>query len=318
MKIINLISTYNHSYKKKYEEVLYEWLENKKNNIKESTYIKYLYEIENNIIPYFKNTNFKNLNTNSILNYFNLEDIKKLSNSTKSNLLIIIKSSINFGIERKWIKKFNDIELKFEKKKNEITYLSKIEQNIIENYVRNNMNIRNLMILVALYTGIRIGELCGLKGNDIDFINNTISINKTVQRIKDTSNSNKKTKLVVGIPKTKSSNRIIPVPEFIIELLKRYIINNNYYIFTNSSKPKDPRTVEKYFTNILKKLDINNYNFHSLRHTYATRLRERKVDIKVISELLGHSDWRITQSIYVHASFELKKESIKELCELWS
>ena len=76
--------------------------------------------------------------------------------------------------------------------------------------------------------------------------------------------------------------------------------------------------MEKYFLSILKKLEIRNLNFHALRHTYATRLREQKVDIKVISELLGHADWKTTQAIYIHASLDYKRNSVDELSNLWS
>ena len=297
--------------KKTYTDVLYEWLNSK--CIKESSYNRYLWNINNYIIPNIGNINFKKLKLNDIYNLFN--NIKNLKDSTKNVILIIIKSSIKYGINNKYRKNFETIDIKLQRIKNEVTYFTIKEQQIIESYIKNNMNIRNLMILVDLYTGIRIGELCSLKGEDIDFINNTISINKTVQRLNN-KEGNTKTILIISKPKTKNSNRIIPVPEFIIKLLKKYNLDNNNYIFTNSNKPKDPRTVEKYFSSLLNKLNIKKLNFHSLRHSYATRLREQKVDIKVISELLGHSDWKITQDIYIHTSLDSKIKSVKGLNSL--
>lgn len=115
-----------------------------------------------------------------------------------------------------------------------------------------------------------------------------------------------KTKLILDKPKTESSTRIIPLPTFLSELLYKFKSQDEYFILSNSTKPKDPRSVEKYFSNITQKCKINNLNFHALRHTYATRLREKNVDIKVISELLGHSDWKITQDIYIHTSNDAK------------
>ena len=299
-----------------FEKVLYEWL-NTKTNIKKSSYYKYLFYIDTYLIPYFKTIKFKNITNNDILSFFYSISISKLSNSTKNIILIIIKSSINYGIKKKYRKNNINIDVHF-KKNNNISYLTINEQNILENYIRNNMNLRNLCILTALYTGIRIGELCALKYSDIDVINNTISINKSVQRIKDINSNGNKTKLVIDKPKTNSSIRVIPIPKFIVNLLMNDITNINNFIFTNSNKPKDPRSVEKYFSNLLDKLNIKHLKFHSLRHTFATRLREKKVDIKVISELLGHSDWKLTQDIYIHASFEYKKESIKELANIWT
>ena len=178
------------------------------------------------------------------------------------------------------------------------------------------MNTKNLLILISLYSGTRLGEICALKGSDIDFVNNTISIRRTVQRIKN-NDTKTKTKLVVDTPKTNSSIRVIPIPIFIMDILKEYTNDINNFIFTNSNNPKDPRSVEKYFSKLLEDLNIRHLKFHSLRHTYATRLREQKADIKVISELLGHSNWKTTQDIYVHASFECKKNSVKEIAKNW-
>ena len=296
-----------------YEKVLYEWLNNKRKTIKKSTYIKYLYIIETHIISVLGSIDFKKLKSNDIISFLGKEDINTLANSTKTSILLILKSSIKYDLDMKYRKSFDALDIKYKKEKNEITYFTIKEQEIIEDYIKSNMNIRNLSILVALYTGVRIGELCALKGTDIDFINNTISINKTVQRIKNTDGTSK-TKLVIDIPKTKSSIRVIPVSEYIIEFLKKYIDNENNYIFTGSDKPKDPRTVGRYFERLLEKLNIKQINFHSLRHTFATRLREQKVDIKVISQLLGHSNWKTTQEIYVHATFDSIKQSVCDLC----
>ena len=300
-----------------FEHILYEWLDNKKQFIKESSYNKYLFCIENYLISNRGSIDFKKLKSSDIEQLFNLNNICNLSNSTKNIILIIINSSIKYGMEKKYRKNLIEMDIKFKKKKNEITYFTIKEQEILENYVNHNMNIRNLAILVSLYTGLRLGELCALKGTDIDFINNTIYINKTVQRIKN-NDGNSKTKLVIDIPKTTNSTRVIPVPVFIINLLKQYIEDKDNYIFTGTNKPKDPRTLEKYFTSLLKRLNLKPLNWHSLRHSFSTRLREQKVDIKVISELLGHSNWKTTQEIYVHASLDSKIQSMNELSSLIS
>ena len=272
-----------------FKNVLYEWLEYKKNGIKESTYNKYLFRIEKYIMSIIENIEFKKLCSKDIENFFNNDKISVLSNSTKNSLLIIINCSINYGINKKYRKNLIETDIKFKRKKNEITYFTIKEQQILENYINNNLNIRNVAILVSLYTGIRLGELCALKGSDIDFVNNTISINKSVQKVNN-KDGDTKTKLVIGKPKTKSSIRVIPVPIFIIVILKRFVKDNDSFVFTGTDKPKDPRTLEKYFTNLLKRLDIKVLNWHSLRHSFSTRLREQKVDIKVISILLGHSN----------------------------
>ena len=95
--------------------------------------------------------------------------------------------------------------------------------------------------------------------------------------------------------------------------MKKFVKDKDNYVFTGTDKPKDPRTLEKYFTNLLKRLDIKVLNWHSLRHSFSTRLREQKVDIKVISILLGHSNWKITQDTYVHASLDSIRQSVNNL-----
>jgi len=297
---------------KNYTDVLYEWLNNKKNKTKESTYLKYLIIIDTYINELLGNVQFKKINNNDIKIFFENEKISKLSDSFKNNLFVIINASINYGINKKYRKKFLIEKIQFKKSKNEITYFTKKEEEILVNYLTNNMNLRNLSILLGLFSGIRIGEICALKWKDIDFINNTLNINKTAQRIKNIDkNETNKTKLVVDLPKTESSIRVIPLPDILISILKQYRQDDDYFIFTNNgSIPKDPRALEKYFSSVLTRIGIKKLNFHSLRHTFATRLREQKIDIKVISELLGHSDWKITQSFYIHASIDYKRNSI--------
>jgi integrase len=244
--------------------------------------------------------------------FFENDRISILSDSLKSNLFIILKASIDYGIKKKYRKKFTVEKIQFKKNKNEITYFTKKEEELLVDYLTNNMNLRNLSILLGLFSGIRVGEICGLRWSDLDFIYNTLSVNRTAQRIKNLDDeSSPKTKLVVDKPKTESSIRIIPLPEILVSILKKYKQENDCYVFTNNTIiPKDPRAVEKYFASVLKRVGIKELNFHSLRHTFATRLREQNVDIKVISELLGHSDWKITQSIYVHASLDYKRDSV--------
>lgn len=297
---------------KSYSDVLYEWLESKKSDIKNSTYSKYLTTIETYIISLLGNINFKKIKNEDIRLFFENDRISILSDSLKSNLFIILKASIDYGVKKKYRKKLIVEKIQFKKNKNEITYFTKKEEELLVDYLTNNMNLRNLSILLGLFLGIRVGEICGLRWSDLDFINNTLSVNRTAQRIKNLDDeSSSKTKLVVDKPKTESSIRVIPLPEILVSILRKYKQENDCYVFTNNTIiPKDPRAVEKYFASVLKRVGIKELNFHSLRHTFATRLREQNVDIKVISELLGHSDWKITQSIYVHASLDYKRDSV--------
>lgn len=295
-----------------FEKVLNEWLEEKE-HIKVTTYCKYKNLIDLKIVPYLGKINFKKLSNNDINIYFKSKNIYYLSDSTKKLIYIIIKSSIQFGITKKYRKNNIILTLKIKESKPRIVYLTKKEQNILEKYLFNNLKLNSLAILFDLYTGLRLGELCAIQWKDIDFINNTLYISKTAQRIYDYENDSKKTKLIITSPKTESSYRIIPIPKFLIDLLKEFYTTKDNYVFTNKFFPKEPRTLEKYFSTTLKKCNIKPIVFHGLRHTYATRSREAGIDIKILSELLGHSSYKITLDIYVHTSLEFKKNSVNSL-----
>lgn len=184
----------------------------------------------------------------------------------------------------------------------------------MENKLKDKPNIRKICLLLCLYTGLRVGEVCGLKWEDIDFSNKSLSIKRTIVSVKNKDeNKQSKTKLIESTPKSDTSNRIIPIPEFIICLLSEFKSNNNYFILSNSNKLYDSRLLESFYSRLLKSCNINPNKFHTLRHTFATRSIESKMDIKTLSEILGHSQVETTLKIYVHSSYEIKKSSIENL-----
>lgn len=173
----------------------------------------------------------------------------------------------------------------------------------------HNQNNTNISVLLCLFTGLRVGELCGLKWSDIDFQNGTVSVCRTVQRI----NKHGKSEVAIGSPKSKSSVRIVPIPDFLLAILKAKRKGDDFYIITGTSKPTEPRTMQNRFKSILKTCGIRNVNFHLLRHTYATICIENGFDPKTLSELLGHADASITLNRYVHSSMLMKKNYVSRL-----
>lgn len=297
-----------------YQEILEEWITDKKYIIKEQSYIKYINLINKHINPLLGDYNYKNLNNKDVEKFFQHADIKNLSSSTKKTIIYIIKSSINYGVDRNIRKPLGDIDLKIKKAKSKVVYFTKHEQETLENYLESKNDIRALGIFLCLYTGIRLGEVCGLKWSDVDFNNKSITINRTVQRIKNTNDSNgNKTKKIVSTPKSETSKRTIPLPDFLYSMMLKYKSNNNHYILTDSEDFKDTRVFEKYLENTLKKCYIRNLNFHTLRHTFATRSIESGMDIKTLSEILGHASYHITLDIYVHSTIDQKRDCINNL-----
>lgn len=183
------------------------------------------------------------------------------------------------------------------------------ERKRLESYLLHNQNNTNISVLLCLFTGLRVGELCGLKWSDIDFQNGTVSVCRTVQRI----NKHGKSEVAIGSPKSKSSVRIVPIPDFLLAILKAKRKGDDFYIITGTSKPTEPRTMQNRFKSILKTCGIRNVNFHLLRHTYATICIENGFDPKTLSELLGHADASITLNRYVHSSMLMKKNYVSRL-----
>lgn len=296
--------------KMKFEILANEWLEYKKNEIKESTYFNYMINIENHLIPYFKGVCVED-----IVNYNNLvqELTLKLSSKTIRDIIVILKSIFKYYEEEYNCKlKIKKVAIpKIEKKKVEI--LTKKEQGRIENYCMNNLNLKTIGILVCLNTGLRIGEICSLKWENIDFEEKVIRVKKTVQRLYN--KKEKQTKLVIGNPKTDDSVRTIQMNKKLLEIL--YPIRKQYksgcFLLSGKEKCIEPRRYQDIFKNILKKSKVKEYKFHILRHTFATNCISVGMDIKSLSELLGHANINVTLKIYVHSSNKIKKKYLEKI-----
>lgn len=168
-------------------------------------------------------------------------------------------------------------------------------------------------ILICLFTGLRLGEICSLKWTDIDFESKLLHVNTTVQRIASEGHSTK-TVLYESLPKSESSIREIPLSDSIITLLKSILHRGNYVL--NGDRPMEPRTYENKLKRYLKEADIMPRNFHTLRHTFATNCIESGMDVKSLSEILGHADVQLTLNRYVHPTIEAKRRHMDSLCSI--
>ena len=308
-----------------YGDWIYEWLIDKKEYIKESTYANYSNNIFNHIIPRLGHIYIEDLNHKTIqdfllylFKYGRKDNSGGLSEKTIKDITIIIKGSLRKAINEEKIKHF---ELTFnypkDNKYSKIYILSKSEQNKLTNYVLENLTNRNIGLLISLYSGLRIGELCALKWNDIDFKKNILSVNKTIQRVYIKDKDKNISKVIIKTPKTKNANREIPINKEFAELLKQIKTNGDDYIITGTDKYLEPRTYRKYFNKLLKQIRIKQFNFHSLRHTFATNCISLGVDYKTVSELLGHANVNITLNLYVHPRLSQKKKCIDMICRVF-
>ncbi len=296
-----------------YNDILNDWLLEKK-NIK----IQSLYNYEYIINTYLSKTiGLMRLNDLRKENIENLLRELNVAISTKKKLFYIIKSSLNYAYNNHHMGYIDLSNITFKSVLPSVCVLSKVEQKKLESYLMEKPNIRKICVLLCLYTGLRLGEVCALKWEDIDFNHKSLCIKRTVERIKN-SNSTSKTILIESTPKSITSIRVVPIPDFIIKLLKVYYSNDLYFILSNSLKLYDPRLLESFYSRLLKKCHIKQNKFHTLRHTFSTRSIESKMDVKTLSEILGHSSVEITLKLYVHPTYEMKKSSIESLVKFMS
>ena len=179
-----------------------------------------------------------------------------------------------------------------------------------------DLNRRTAGILIGLFTGVRIGELCGLQMSDISLTEKTITINKTVQRIYDKKKGT--TYINVGPPKTKTSARTIPLPTLLVNIIKKFYTDNpNHYFLTGKTKPTEPRTYRQFFTRFLKRNGLQQVKFHEIRHTFAVRAIEiPEFDVKSLSEILGHKNVSFTLNVYGSANMQQKVKCMNLLNDL--
>ena len=295
--------------------------------LKESSYAHYVELAEHYIEPYVGKINFEDLDSNKAGEYISrLKTCGRtsgkggLSDKTIRDICSLLKSVYYFAAEKGDCPsdiRFPRLTLaKPSRMKSQV--LTASHQKQLEAYLKANMSPENLGIILCLYTGMRIGEICALKWSDVDFESCLVNINRTVLRIRNTEKRGKqpKTVIVTGTPKTETSQRVIPVPKAIGKLLKAEgkQMPGDYYVATCSNHLMEPRRYYEKYKQILRKCGITtDYTFHALRHTYATRCIESGIDPKVVSELLGHSSVTITLNRYVHPTMELKKRCVERL-----
>lgn len=295
--------------------------------LKESSYAHYAELAENYIDPYVGRMHFEDLGNNTAGKYITqLKTCGKtsgkggLSDKTIRDICSLLKSVYYFAAENGECPpdmRFPRFTMsKPVRMKSQV--LAKPHQKQLEAYLTANPSPENLGIMLCLYTGMRIGEICALKWSDVDFDGCLINVNRTVLRIRNTEarGEQPKTVIVTGTPKTESSQRAIPVPKAIGKLLKTggRQMPKDYFVATCSDKQMEPRRYYEKYKQVLRKSGISaDYTFHALRHTYATRCIESGIDPKVVSELLGHSSVTITLNRYVHPTMEMKKRSVERL-----
>lgn len=289
--------------------------------VKPSTYESYYHCMKKYIIPFYLTTGCKEITEESVLGFVNsMKEDGSLSESYKKKILAVFKTALReILINRKDSSAIlQSIKLPKADQK-EVQIFTMKEQRLIEWTAMNDEDKRALGIVLCFYTGIRLGELCALRWSDFDLEAATMSIKRTVSRTKNFTITDHKTMLNIGTPKSRTSIRKIPLPAFLVKLAKEHILSGDkedFYILTGNEDPIDPRAYQKLYKKILRKAGVKDRKFHSTRHTFATRALELHVDIKTVSEILGHSNVAITMNVYAHSLMEQKKIAIDKFNDM--
>lgn len=298
--------------------VLNDWLKNNRIRYKLSTYTKYKYIIDKHILPKLGREKIGSLHISKInsfldekMNIEGLKDNATLSASYVRTMALIIDSALKYAVSEELCVPIKSPIKKPIVKKEQIQTLSCSECDCLMEYCYTNLNDTNIGILISLNTGLRIGEICALKWSDIDIYSHLLHVNHTMSRLKDEKNN---WKWIVEVPKTQASVRIVPISKRLFEaLMKLKESTISDYVVSDCKSFINPRTYEYRFHAKMRESKVRDINFHVLRHTFATRCVEGGMDIKTLSELLGHSNVSITLSTYVHSSLELKKTQMEKV-----
>lgn len=305
-----------------YKALIQMWLCDVKARTKESTYSHYVHSIETHIIPRLGSLTLKQLSSEKIdcfieelLENGRVDKSGGLSPKTVSDLAAIVRSTLRFASERGYDCPCCNKRLSIKKSYTTIRVLSKEEQKRIVKVLLDSTDFYKMAVIISLYMGLRVGEVCALRWCDLDLDAGVLHVRNTVQRIQNISqDANSKTRIIISSPKSQCSIRDIPIPDCIKPIIANFQGSPNTHVVSTPGKEfTEPRVLQYHFSKYVEKAGIDKANYHSLRHTFATRCVELGFELKCLSEILGHSNVNITLNRYVHTSMELKGKNMELL-----
>ena len=301
-------------------QIMAEWLDSRKDSVKESTYAHYKNLADTHILPKLGCIPLAALTSENI-NQFLKELLSSgridgkggLSSKTVADIRSVLLLALEYARSKQYPCPDLDKIFSPHVSRPEMKVLTLEQQEKLENYLFRHPGPMELGILITLYGGLRIGELCALQWRDIHFESGTLQVSKTILRIqKEDRDKEKKTQVLVSRPKTDSSNRLIPLPGFLLEFLRNFRQGSEVYLITGTKFYLEPRMCLEKYKKILKKAGLESHTFHTLRHTFASIAITNGADIASVSEALGHSDKAVTLRMYTHAD----QESISQAAQI--
>jgi len=287
--------------------------------VKPSTFSNYAAILEKWIKPYLGNNKLSQMGKEDVQCFINILSEQELSAGSVHNIFRVLSAAMKKAKEYEYIceNPCEGADLP-EPVKKEARLLTMQEQKRLEAAAGADKD--GLVILLSLYTGLRVGELCALTWEDVDLKQGILHVSRTIRRIQCfVPDVQTKTVLVTGAAKSRQSVRTIPLPACILKLFKEHRKNTGgEYVFEYHGHLLEPRTLQYRFKALLRKADLPDINFHALRHTFATRCMELGFDVKTLSEILGHASAKMTLDRYGHSQMAHKQAAMKTLDQLFA
>ncbi len=305
----------------KYKQWLTEWLENYVKPVsKQKTYLRYNEIVRQHVTENLGNYELQSITplvlqhyTMGLLKSGNLRTGSGLAVNTVNGIVTVIQNSLRSAYNVGQISEYVADKIKRPRSaQKQITSFTVSEQRKIEKSILSSPKPRMFGVVLCLYTGLRIGELLALEWADIDFRKCTISVNRSLH---DGRDANGRHARIIDEPKTATSKRVIPLPKQLMPYLRdlKSESKSKYVVSSSNGNSIFVRSYQRSFDICLKKLNIPHKGFHALRHTFATRAIECGMDVKTLSEILGHKNASVTLNKYVHSFMEHKKSMMNKL-----
>lgn len=307
------------------QTLLLEWLEKfQKEHIKARTYNRYQGLIEMHIVPALGDQDISILSRREIQKFLinqkrdgNMRSKETLSATSTNMMLSLLNLAFEYACDMEYIKENPCIRIRRARADTKkVEAFSTDEQRAVEAEIAKSGDRRLHGIILCLYTGVRLGELIALTWSDIDFKLGILKVTKTAYRAQ---NEYGIWNLCIDTPKTESSERVIPLPKYITDMLSqdRNVAKTPYIVENKKAERMSIRSYQYLFERLTEKASVRKLNFHALRHTFATRALECGMDIKTLSELMGHKNASITLNRYAHSMMDTKIAAMNKLEKLF-
>lgn len=293
-----------------------EWLENELSGaVRPSSYQSYKNLIVHHILPSLGSMTLDEITPGAVRGLLESMQQASLAAATIQGAVRLLRKSLQSALEEGLIEK-NPC------RKVHLPHAASAEQRVLSGgeyeQLRQVLEAKgDLISLLGLYTGMRLGEICALRWSDINWEMQTITVSRTVQRLGRVCESGARTHLILGMPKSLRSRRVIPLPQCLIDALRQLKASSegSGFLFGRNGLPAEPRTAQRRFARIVQQCGFSGVHFHTLRHSFATRLIELGIDIKTVSVLLGHGSVRTTLDFYAHSLMDHQREAMNRLAD---